>query len=81
MKTCAIFVVSLVASASAFAPSTGYVTKQQISSLRMAEADAITDAQDTNFEGLDLARLLGAKRLSNIKRKLKREKKNDKKEN
>lgn len=30
-------------------------------------------AEDTNFEGIDLARLLGSKRLSNIKRKLRRQ--------
>ena len=74
MKTYAILVASLITSASAFAPATGYVTKTR---LQMAEAAS----QDTNFEGIDLARLLGAKRLSNIKRKLKREKNTDKKEN
>ena len=60
---------AIVSSVSAFAPSAGFV--RSTVSLQMADA---APAQDTNFEGIDLARLLGAKRLSNIKRKLKREK-------
>ena len=60
---------AIVSSVSAFALSAGFV--RSTVSLQMADA---APAQDTNFEGIDLARLLGAKRLSNIKRKLKREK-------
>mmetsp|Transcript_14728 Transcript_14728/g.21742 ORF Transcript_14728/g.21742 Transcript_14728/m.21742 type:complete len:83 (+) Transcript_14728:89-337(+) len=68
MKTVAILTTTLLASASAFAPSTaGFGLKQ--TQLRMAEEVE----EDMNFDNLDLAKVLGAKRLSNIKRKLKRQ--------
>lgn len=69
MKSVAILTTALLASVSAFAPSLiGFGLKQ--TQLRMADEVE----EDMNFDGIDLAKVLGAKRLSNIKRKLKREK-------
>lgn len=70
MKLLILKSIALLSSAAAFAPSTGFIQK---SSPLKAEATV-----DTNFEGIDLAGLLGAKRLSNIKRKVKREQNSEK---
>jgi len=62
-------VIALLITAStcnAFIPS-AFTRNARVKQLSMVEGD-------TNFIGIDLSRLLGAKRLNNIKRKLRREK-------
>lgn len=72
----AVFLLAAIGTCSAFGPNTAFTTRQNFAAVEIREQATkvfAVNEDDTNFEGMDLESILGAKRLSNIRRKLKRE--------